>query len=111
MERSMKNLGAMMKQAQQMQSRMAEMQEELARLEITGSSGGGMVEVTLSGKSEARRVKIDPSLFEDADAEVLEDLVLAAFNDARAKVEKAAAEKMSELTGGLQLPPGMQLPF
>jgi len=107
----MKNLGAMMKQAQQMQSKMAELQEQLAVMEITGSSGGGMVRVTLNGKSEALRVKIDPSLFEDKDAEVLEDLILAAFNDAKSKVETAMREKMSELTGGLQLPPGLQLPF
>ena len=107
----MKNLGAMMKQAQQMQSKMAELQEQQANMEITGESGGGMVQVTLNGKSEARRVKIDPSLFEDKDAEVLEDLILAAFNDAKGKVEAEMKEKMAELTGGLQLPPGMQLPF
>lgn len=107
----MKNLGDMMKKAQEMQSRMAEMQEKLGEVEVTGSSGGGMVEVTLSGKAEARRVRIDPSLFQGGDAEVLEDLLVAAFNDAKAKVEAHVAEKMQELTGGLQLPPGFQLPF
>lgn len=107
----MKNLGAMMKQAQQMQSKMAELQEEMAGMVVTGHSGAGMVEVTLNGKSEARGVKIDPSLFEDKDAEVLEDLLVAAFNDAKAKVEAAMKEKVAKLTGGLQLPPGMQLPF
>ena len=107
----MKNLGDMMKKAQEMQTRMAEMQEQLGRVEMTGASGGGMVEVTLSGKTEARRVKIDPSLFAGGDAEVVEDLIVAAFNDAKAKVEAHAAEKMSELTGGIQLPPGFQLPF
>ncbi len=107
----MKNLGAMMKQAQQMQAKMAEMQEQLAQIEVSGSSGAGMVQVTLTGKAEARRVVIDPSLMGAEDKAVLEDLLVAAFNDAKAKVEAQVAEKMSELTGGLQLPPGMQLPF
>ena len=107
----MKNFGQMMKQAQEFQSKMAEMQEKLANIEVTGSSAGGMVEVTLNGKAEARRVKIDPSLVSPDDAEVLEDLIVAAFNDAKAKVEAHMAEKMAELTGGLQLPPGMTLPF
>lgn len=107
----MKNLGEMMKKAQEMQARMAELQEKLAHVEKTGSSGGGMVEVTLSGKAEARRVRIDPSLFASRDVEVIEDLVVAAFNDAKAKVEAHVAEEMSQLTGGLQLPPGFQMPF
>jgi len=107
----MTNLGQMMKQAQEFQSKMAEMQEKLASFEVTGSSAGGMIEVTLNGKSEARRVKIDPSLVSPDDAEVLEDLIVAAFNDAKAKVEVHTAEKMAELTGGLRLPPGMTLPF
>jgi hypothetical protein len=107
----MKNFGQMMKQAQEFQSKMAEMQEKLARLEVTGSSAGGMVQVTLNGKAEARRVKIDPSLVSADDAEVLEDLIVAAFNDAKARVEALMAEKMAEITGGLQLPPGMTLPF
>lgn len=107
----MKNLGQMLKQAQGFQSKMAGMQEEMAGLEITGSSGGGMVQITLNGKGEARKLKIDPALVTPDDAEVLEDLILAAFNDAKGKVEKAMQEKMSELTGGLALPPGMKLPF
>ncbi len=107
----MKNLGAMMKQAQEMQSKMAEMQEKLSDLEVDGQAGGGMVRVTLSGKSEVRSVKIDPSLAMPDDVEVLEDLIVAAFNDAKGKVETQVAEKMSELTGGLQLPPGLKLPF
>jgi nucleoid-associated protein EbfC len=106
----MKNLGAMMKQAQQMQSKMAEMQEQLAAVEMTGSSGGGMVSVTLNGKAEARAVKIDRAAMGD-DNEMLEDLIVAAINDAKAKVDAHAKEKMSELTGGIELPPGMQLPF
>lgn len=107
----MKNLGEMMRKAQEMQARMAELQEKLGQIEKTGVAGGGMVEVTLSGKTQARRVKIDPSLFASRDVEVIEDLVVAAFNDAKAKVEAHVAEEMAQLTGGLQLPPGFQLPF
>ena len=107
----MKNLGQLMKQAQEMQSKMAEMQERLAAEEIVGAAAGGMVQVTLTGKGEMRKLKIDPSLIDPKDPEVLEDLILAAHNDAKVKAEQFAAEKMSELTGGLQLPPGMKLPF
>ncbi|MGA0393402.1 MAG: YbaB/EbfC family nucleoid-associated protein [Rhodospirillales bacterium] len=107
----MKNLGQMMKQAQEMQNKLAEMQEGLANVEVTGSSGGGMVQVTLTGKSEARKISIDPSLMGADDKEVLEDLLVAAINDAKSKADNMAAEKMKELTGGLQLPPGMQFPF
>ena len=107
----MKNIGQIMKQAQQMQTKMAELQEQLAELEISGSSGGGMVQVTMSGKGELRGVKIDPSLANPDDIEVLEDLIMAAANDAKAKVEVRVQEEMQKLTGGLQLPPGMQLPF
>jgi len=107
----MKNLGQMMKQAQQMQARMAEMQEALDKVEITGSAGGGMVSVTMTGKGEIRKVKIDPKLADPADIEMLEDLIVAASNDAKQKVEAHVAEKMRELTGGLSLPPGMKLPF
>jgi len=107
----MKNFSQMMKQAQEMQTKMQDMQDSLSDLEVTGASGGGMVEITLNGKGEARRVRIDPSLVGDADTGVLEDLVTAAINDARGKVDAVAKEKMSELTGGLELPPGMQLPF
>lgn len=106
----MKNIGQMMKQAQEMQGKMTEMQDKLSELEVTGASGGGMVEVTMTGKHEVRRVKIDPTLG-TSDLGVLEDLLAAAFNDARGKVEIQVSEKMSELTGGLQLPPGMKLPF
>ncbi len=107
----MKNLGNMMKQAQQMQAKMAEMQESLDRVEITGASGGGMVEVTLTGKGEMRKLKIDPTLIDKDEVEVLEDLIAAAHNDAKGKVDAHAAEEMSKVTGGLQLPPGMKLPF
>ena len=105
----MKTLGQMMKQAQEIQTKISDMQESLTDIEVTGQAGGGMVKVILSGKNEARAVNIDPSLI--SDIEVLEDLLVAAINDARAKVEAAAQEKMSEITGGLQLPPGMKLPF
>ncbi len=107
----MKNLGQMMKQAQEMQSRMAELQERLNAVEMTGSSGGGMVQVTLTGKGDMRKVKIDKSLLAPDEVEVLEDLIVAATNDAKARVEAHVAEEMSKLTGGLKLPPGMKLPF
>lgn len=107
----MKNLGQMMKQAQQMQTKMQEMQDQMAAMQVEGSSGGGMVTVVLNGKGEMSKVKIDPSLATPDDVEVLEDLILAAFGDAKGKVETAMQEKMSELTGGLQLPPGFQMPF
>ena len=107
----MKNLGQMMKQAQEMQSKMTEMQDKLSEMEVTGSSGAGMIEVTLSGKSDVRKIKIDPSLIDPNDPEVLEDLIVAAFNDAKAKVDARVSDKMSEMTGGLQLPPGFKLPF
>jgi nucleoid-associated protein EbfC len=107
----MKNLGNMMKQAQQMQAKMAEMQARLDQVEVTGASGGGLVQVTLTGKGEMRKLKIDKSLVDPGEVEVLEDLVLAAFNDAKQRVESHVAEEMGKLTGGLKLPPGMKLPF
>jgi len=107
----MKNIGQMMKQAQQMQAKMAEMQEGLGALEVSGGSGGGLVSVTLDGKGDMRGIKIDPSLVNADEVEVLEDLVTAAFNDAKAKVEAHMQEEMAKLTGGLNLPPGMKLPF
>ena len=107
----MKNLGQMMKQAQEMQAKMAEMQDRLAETEVTGASGGGMLEVTLNGKGEMREVKIDPVLVNPNEVAVLEDLIVAATNDAKAKVEAQVAQKMAELTGGLGLPPGFKLPF
>jgi|SRR5262245_5753997 DNA-binding YbaB/EbfC family protein len=107
----MKNLGQMMKQAQAMQAKMQEIQEELARTEVTGVSGGGMVSATLTGKGEMRRLKIDPKLVDPAEVEVLEDLIVAAINDAKAKVDAHVQTEMAKLTGGLQLPPGVKLPF
>ena len=107
----MKNLGQMMIQAQEMQSKMSEMQDKLSELEVTGSSGGGLVEITMSGKHQVKSLKIDESLVDKDNIEVLEDLAVAAINAARTKVDNAVNEKMSELTGGLQLPPGLKLPF
>ncbi len=107
----MKNLGKMMKQAQEMQSKMAEMQKELQNSEHMGTSGGGLVNVTLNGKFEMRSLKIDPSIFNGDDAEVVEDLIVAAFNDAKRKVDDYNKNEMAKLTGGLDLPEGMKLPF
>jgi DNA-binding YbaB/EbfC family protein len=106
----MKNLGNMLKQAQEVQTRMAEMQERLSAMEVSGQSAAGMVKATLSGKGEVRKVKIDPSLVVPDDVEVLEDLIVAAINDARTRVEAAMAEEMQKVTGGLSLPPGLKLP-
>jgi nucleoid-associated protein EbfC len=105
----MKNFAEMMKQAQALQGRMADMQAELERTLIEGRSGGGMVTVTLSGKGDMVGVKIDPSLLKPGEAEIMEDLIVAAHNDAKAKVEEAMKDKMKSLTGGLPLPPGLKL--
>ena len=107
----MKNLGKMMKQAQEMQGKMAEMQKELQNSEHTGTAGGGLVTVTLNGKYEIRSLKIDPSIFNGDDAEMVEDLIVAAFNGAKRKVDDFNKSEMSKLTGGLDLPEGMKLPF
>ncbi|MAW52458.1 MAG: YbaB/EbfC family nucleoid-associated protein [Geminicoccus sp.] len=107
----MKNLGSMMKQAQAMQAKMAEAQAKLEQMTVEGASGGGMVKVILSGKGEMKGVTIDPALIDPDDAEVLEDLIVAAHNDAKAKSEEMMAEEMKAVTGGLQLPPGMKMPF
>ena len=103
-------LGNLMKQAKEMQENMEKAQAELANLEVTGESGGGMVKVTMTGKHEVRRVAIDDSLLAD-DKDMLEDLVAAAINDAVHKVESTTQERLAGLTGGLNLPAGMKLPF
>ena len=103
-------MGNIMKQAQQMQERMAKMQEEIASMEVTGEAGAGMVKVTMLGNHNVKRVDIDDSLMED-DKEMLEDLVAAAINDAVRRVEQTNKDKMSEVTGGMQMPPGMKMPF
>ncbi len=107
----MKNLGQLMKQAQSMQTKMAEMQEKLAAAEVSGSAAGGMVTITLNGKGEMKQLKIDRSLIVADDGEILEDLIVAAHADAKTKVEAQLAEEMQDVTGGLQLPPGFKLPF
>jgi hypothetical protein len=101
----------MMQKAQELQEKMGQMQEEIKNIEATGSSGGGMVSVTVGGRGELKGLKIDPSLLADGDAEILEDLIIAAHSDAREKVETAMNEKMQDMTAGLPLPPGMKLPF
>jgi len=103
-------MGNLMKQAQQMQEKMAKAQEELVKMEVTGESGAGLVKVTMAGSHSVRRVDIDQSLYED-DKDMIEDLVAAAFNDAVRRVEEQNKEKMGALTGGMQLPPGMKMPF
>lgn len=105
----MKDLMGMMKQVGQMQARLKEVQEELERAEIEGQSGGGLVHLTVDGKGEVRRVRIDPSLLKPDEVEILEDLIVAAAADARQKSDSAMQAKMSEITGGLPLPPGMKL--
>lgn len=103
------NLASLMQQAQKMQEQMARAQEELARLEVTGEAAGGLVKVSMSGAFAVRRLHIDPSLLDDA--EMLEDVVAAAFNDAVNRVNASKQEKLSGLTSGLPLPPGLKLPF
>lgn len=107
----MKNIMGLMGQVKEMQEKMAEMQEGLSALEVTGEAGGGLVKVTLNGKGEMRGMEIDPSLVKPEEAEIIEDLVIAAHNDAKAKAEATVAEKTRELTAGLPIPPGMKLPF
>ncbi len=107
----MKNLAGLMKQAQAMQEKMQDMQAKLESMEIEGQSGAGLVTATLSGKGDLKRVKIDPKLIDPADAEMLEDLIVAAHQDAKAKLDAATADEMQKAAGGIELPPGMKLPF
>ncbi len=104
------NFNNLMKQAQAMQANMQKVQEEIAAIEVVGEAGGGMVKVTMSGRHETRRVQIEPAVVGE-DREMLEDLIAAAVNDAVHKVEARVQEKMASVTAGLQLPPGMKLPF
>ena len=103
------NIAQMMQKAQRMQENMQKVQDELALMEVTGQSGGGMVKITITGKMETRKVQIDPSVL--SDAEMLEDLVVAAMNDAVAKANEESNKRMSAVTAGMPLPPGMKLPF
>lgn len=105
----MKDIMGMMKQVGQMQARMKELQDELAAAEVEGQAGGGLVRVTLDGKGQTKRVAIDPSLMKPDEVEILEDLIVAATTDARNKADAEMQSKMSELTGGLPLPPGLKL--
>lgn len=107
----MRDLMGMMKQAKGLQEKMQSLQEEISNMEVTGSSGAGLVTVTVDGKGGLKSVKIDPSLAKPDEVEILEDLILAAHNEAKAKVEQIVQEKTQELTAGLPIPPGMKLPF
>ena len=100
-----------MKQAGQMQAKMAEMQAKMEAMEVEGASGAGMVTLVLSGKGDLRRLQVDPKLLDPAEAEMLQDLIVAAHADAKRRLDAAAAEQMSLATGGIQLPPGLKLPF
>lgn len=110
-EIEMKDIMGMMGKIKDMQAKMESMQDEMATLECEGVAGGGMVTVRLSGKGQMLGLKIDPSMFKEDDAEILEDLIVAAHNDAKGKVETMVAERTRELTAGLPIPPGMKLPF
>ena len=107
----MKDIGDIMKQAAGLQSKMQEMQEKIAAMEVEGQAGAGMVKVTLNGKGYAKAVSLDPSLFDEGEQEVLEDLIAAAINDAKSKLEEKSAQEMQSLTSGLPLPPGFKMPF
>ncbi|WP_024275365.1 YbaB/EbfC family nucleoid-associated protein [Hyphomicrobium sp. 802] len=105
----MKDIMGMMKQVGRMQARLKEMQDELQKAEIEGQAGGGLVHVTVDGRGELKRVRIDPSLMKPDEVEILEDLIVAAATDAKAKVDNVMQAKMAEITGGLPIPPGMKL--
>ena len=108
---AMGDLMGMMKQAKELQEKMQQIQEEIAAMEVVGAAGGGLVSVTMTGKGEMKRIRIDPSLLKAEEAEILEDLVVAACNDGRARAEQKLADRMREMTGSLGLPPGLKLPF
>jgi DNA-binding YbaB/EbfC family protein len=107
----MRDILGMMSKAKELQSKMQEMQDEVSTIEVDGSAGGGLVKVTMTAKGDLKKLVLDPSLLKPEDAEILEDLIVAAHADARAKAERTMAEKMQALTGGLGLPPGLKLPF
>lgn len=107
----MKNLGNMMKQAQEMQAKLASMQSRMEEQEVTGSAGGGMVSVTLNGKGQAKKCAIDAKLMTADDKDMLEDLIVAAINDARTRIDTMMADETQKMMGGMALPPGFKLPF
>lgn len=107
----MKNLSGLMKQASQMQAKMQEMQAKMEAMEVEGTAGAGLVTVTLTGRGDMKRVKVDPKLADPAEMEMLEDLVVAAHAEAKRRIEEIMAEEMAKVTGGMQLPGGMKLPF
>ena len=107
----MRDIMGLMSKAKEMQEKMQAMQAEIEAMTADGTAGGGMVTVTLNGKGAMQAIKIDPSVFSEDDAEILEDLVIAAHSDAKAKIERRVQEKTQEVTAGLPLPPGMKLPF
>lgn len=104
-------MGNLMKQAQQMQEKMAKVQEEIANMEVTGEAGAGLVKVTMNGSHNIRRVSIDESLMNEDDKEMVEDLIAAASNDAARRIEEEQKTKMAEVSGGMSLPPGFKMPF
>ena len=105
------NFNDMMKKAQEMQKKMQEMQDSLSNLEVEGTSGGGMVKIIMNCKNEVKKINIDPSIIKQDEKAMMEDLIVAALNDAKSKAEEKSKEEMSKLTGGLGLPPGMKMPF
>ncbi len=107
----MRDMMGMLSKAKEMQAKMQAMQEEIAQMEVSATSGGGLVSLTLLGKGTLTSLKIDPSLLKEDEGEILEDLIIAAHNDAKAKLEAMMAEKTQALTAGLPIPPGMKLPF
>ena len=107
----MNNFSDMMKKAQEMQKKMQEIQDSLSSLEVDGSSGGGIVKIIMNCKNEVKKIDIDPSIIKNDEKEVMEDLIIAALNDAKSKAEEKSQEEMKKLTGGLGLPPGMKMPF
>lgn len=107
----MKDFADILKQAQGLQAKMQDIQDRIAAVEVEGAAGGGMVKITLNGKGYAKAAAVDPALLKEDEAEVLEDLIIAALNDAKARLEERVQEEMKALTAGLPLPPGMKLPF
>ena len=107
----MNNFNDMMKKAQEMQKKMQEIQESLASLEVEGTAGGGMVKIVMNCKNEVKKIELDPSIIKQEEKQMMEDLIVAALNDAKIKAEEKSKEEMAKLSGDLGLPPGMKMPF